>query len=237
MITILKKLSVKWAVVGLTILLLLTGCSSVTNSANTSNSTDKSSASNGQSQDSSNNNLPTTSSKDSENSSKDSSTKSMDSAKVLLSNLMKSAKEGKVINCDYAANESVNIYDIQSKFGKADKSEEWVPAAKGFYTTYSKYNLVFGSNKGGSVFEIRSIDNSLKEVSLSNVKDVFGKPDYDVKTNGQEIIGYTTGTDYKILLVFPEPLKDSDDPKLDHYSVLYPKGTVNSMAGDSGRQW
>lgn len=40
-----------------------------------------------------------------------------------------------------------------------------------------------------------------------------------------------------ILLVFPRASNTNPDPSLDHYSILYPQGTVNNMANDSGRQW
>lgn len=155
--------------------------------------------------------------------------------KVLLENIKKLAKQGKIINCDFSAKSNV-IEDVEKKWGKANKTD-WVPKAKGTYTTYSKYNVVFGFNKGSQIFEVRSFDSRLKQISLSIVKKDFGTPAYDVKSNGEEIIGYTAGQEFKILFVFTQPTKDSNDPVMDHYSVLYPKGTVNMMADDPGRQW
>ena len=65
----------------------------------------------------------------------------------------------------------------------------------------------------------------------------FGTPDHNITSNGEIILGYVAGADYKILFVFKAPTNNNTDPELDHYSVLYPKGTVNSMAGDPGREW
>lgn len=158
-------------------------------------------------------------------------------AKDLLLNIMKLAKQGKVINCEFSATEGVTIGDVQKKWGEADKPGEWIAAAKGTYWTYSKHNMVFGINKGEEIFEIRTFDSSLKEITLSDVKSAFGKPPHDVKTNGQEIIGYVANGEHKILMVFPQPTKSNSDPTLDHYSVLTPKATVNLMADDPGRQW
>lgn len=225
MISGFKKKASKWAVAVLLITVLLTGCSDIKGQENTSKSIDNSASGSTQTQ---KENV-------SQNSSGSTSTKS--DQKELLSDIMESAKAGKVINCDIAANETANIWDIEEKWGKADKTEEWIPEAKGCYTTYSKSNIVFGSNKGGAIFEIRSFDSQLKNISLSMVKDAFGKPEYAVKTNNQQIVGYTADTDYKLLFVFPEPSKSNKDPKLDHYCVLYPKGTVNIMSGDKGREW
>ena len=155
--------------------------------------------------------------------------------KSLLDNIKKLAMEGKIINSSFGAKNS-NLDDIEKKLGKADKTD-WVASAKGNYSTFSKYNLVFGTNKGAQVFEARSLDPSLKTLTLSSVKNAYGTPAYDVTTNGEEIIGYTAGDEYKILFVFSAHTKTNNDPSLDHYSVLYPKGTVNSMADDPGREW
>ncbi|RII32911.1 DUF4309 domain-containing protein [Clostridium chromiireducens] len=154
---------------------------------------------------------------------------------ALLKDIKTLAEEGKIINSNFA-DKSSNISDVEGKLGKADKSE-WVSDAKGNYSTYSKDNVVFGSNKGGRIFEIRSFDSRLNNISLSMVEKYFGTPAHNVTANGEKIIGYTAGADFKILFVFKAPTNSNDDPKLDHYSVLYPKGTVNSMASDPGREW
>ncbi|WP_238886265.1 YjgB family protein [Clostridium sp. YIM B02551] len=152
----------------------------------------------------------------------------------LLESIKNLAKQGKIINSDFKA-KTTNLQDVEKAWGKADKSE-WVSAAKGMYTTYSKRNVVFGSNKGDQVFEVRSYDKKLNGVTLQMVKKYFGNPAYNVKSNGEEILGYVASTDFKILFVF-SGTSGSNDTKLDHYSVLYPKGTVNNMADDPGREW
>lgn len=161
-----------------------------------------------------------------------SSQQPVDEQTALLQDMQKAAKQGKVIDIPFSVNTNV-IEDVQQKWGKEDKTE-YIASAKGIYNTYSKHNAVFGYNKGDQLFEVRTLDGKWKELTLSKVKAVLGKPDHDVTSGKDEIIGYVASKDYKILMVFP---KDGDDPKLDHYSVLYPQGTVNSMAGDPGRQW
>jgi hypothetical protein len=184
-----------------------------TNSANTSNDTS---------------NVTTNTSNTDKASEESSSTKSQE----LLNSIIDAAKDGRVISCDFAV-KNTNMGDVEEKWGKADSSE-WVTAAKGMYSTYSKHDIVFGANKGNQVFEVRSLDNELNTIQLSAVKAKFGTPQYDVKDNGEEIIGYKITDEFKILFVF----KGGDaDPVMTHYSVLYPAGTINSMAGDKGRQW
>ena len=158
-----------------------------------------------------------------------------DAHKTLMQNMQKAAQQGKVINCDFAVKSNV-IEDVQDKWGKEDKSE-YIASAKGMYVTYSKHNAVFGYNKGSQLFEVRSFDSQLKDLSLSMVKAVLGNPAHDVKSGSEEIIGYVINDDYKILMVFPSATTSGGDAKMDHYSVFYPKGTVNSMADDPGREW
>ncbi|MFJ5715973.1 M56 family metallopeptidase [Neobacillus sp. NPDC093127] len=158
-----------------------------------------------------------------------------DTQRKLLSSVMQLAKQGKIINSDFPVKTTI-IDDVEKKLGTPDKAD-WVPSAKGNYAVFSKYNVVFGFNKGSQIFEARSFDKKLNELSLSMVKKVFGTPAYDVKSNGEEIIGYVANSEFNILLVFPEPSKSNPDPVMDHYSVLYPKGTVNNMSNDPGRQW
>ncbi|WP_291636769.1 M56 family metallopeptidase [Clostridium sp.] len=160
---------------------------------------------------------------------------STDSKTVMLLNMMQLAKQGKIINCDFPA-KTATIGTIIKAWGKADKTV-YVASAKGSYATYTKHNIVFGINKGDQVFEVRSFDTQLKDLSLAKVKEVFGTPAFDSKTGNQEIIGYTAGTEFKFEMVFSLPTSANPSPVMDHYNVLYPSGTVNSMAGDSGRQW
>lgn len=217
-----NKAFLKWALAGLALTLLM-GCSSPAPSSNTT--------SNSQTQ-----TEPGT--KPSDNSSAPPANQAgnqTNTQKTLLTEIMQLAQQGKVLNCEFPA-KTTNLESVQEKWGKADKSD-YIGAAKGTYDTYPQHDVVFGFNKGAQIFEVRSFDDQLKQLSLSKVKEVFGTPAYTNQSNGQEIIGYTAGHEFKLLLVFPKPTSSTSNPMLDHYSVLYPRGTVNSMADDPGRQW
>lgn len=154
----------------------------------------------------------------------------------LLEMIVELAKQGKVLDCPFAAGQTV-FDDVEEEWGKADNTD-YVASAKGTYATYSSRGYVFGINKGYQVFEVRSFGKKIKDITLSHVKEVLGDPDKVLDYPGQDILGYNAGTDYKLEFVFPEPSEeDNHDPSLDHYNVLYPPGTVNMMADDPGRQW
>ncbi len=162
-------------------------------------------------------------------------TVSSDLQKDMLLNMMQLAKQGKVINCNFAA-KTTNMDAVSKQWQQADKSI-YIASAKGTYATYGHHNMVFGYNKGLQIFEVRSYDTRLKNISLSKVKQVLGTPAYDSKTSSEEIIGYKAGTEFKIEMVFLRPTANNTNPVIDHYNVLYPNGTINSMANDPGRQW
>lgn len=228
MISKLRKVSLMSAVLAL-LLIFMVGCSNTVKPSDTNKTT-----TNDKSQNPNVTGTNTNSSPD-KNVAVPQSSSQEDTEKALLMNIKKLAQRGKVINSEFPVKTTV-MDAIEKKLGKPDKTD-WVPTAKGTYATYSKYKLAFGFNKGAQIFEVRSFDSSLNKISLSMVKKVYGTPAYDVKNNNEEIIGYTAGQEYKILLVFPRTVNGSNDPLLDHYSVLYPKGTANLMADDPGRQW
>lgn len=244
MISKFKKTTIKWTVAALA-LTLLVGCSSLSNPITSPDEQNpKDSITDSQQTDTATTGEQNTNSgtSDSPSSTKGNSPQSTQptqpqliSTETLLSNMMALAKQGKVINSDFAA-KTMTIADVEKVWGTADKTE-WVGSAKGRYATYSSHHIVFGLNKGEQIFEVRSYDSELKSITLNKTKEVLGTPAYDVKSNGQEIIGYTAGSDFKIELVFPQPTSDNPSPVIDHYNVLYPRGTVNSMADDPGRQW
>lgn len=159
----------------------------------------------------------------------------VDSTEALFSNMMFLAKQGKVINSDFPA-ETTTIDNVEKAWGKADQTN-YIATVKGSYATFLGHKLVFGFNKGDQIFEARSFYSRLRSVTLAKTKEVLATPAYDIKNSGQEIIGYIAGSEFKVEMVFPQPTASNTNPAMDHYSVLYPQGTVNSMANDPGRQW
>lgn len=215
--------------------LLFVGCTNSSNSS--SDSSVEIINSNQQNSNSNNNNSSNNDAKksDSNNAShKDknvSNNKKLDNkTEKLLKDIKEKALKGEIIDYDFKLGDS--IYDVIDKLGKPS-SENYVAEAKGNYFNFDSYNLSFGCNKGDQIFEIRSLNKDLKSLDLNNVENFFGKPDYTVTTKSKEkIIGYKITKDFKILFVF-----NTSTYKLDHYSVLYPGITHNSMAGDNGREW
>jgi len=167
-------------------------------------------------------------------------TQATDPAIALLLNMVELAKQGKILDFDFPTKfpvKTTNIETVENNWGKPD-STDYIASAKGTYVNYLSHNVAFGFNKGGQIFEVRSYDSQLKNITLTKVKEFFGTPPaYSTQYNGQWIFGYTAGAEFKIEFVFSPATTTNPDPGIDHYNVLYPQGTVNGMADDPGRQW
>jgi hypothetical protein len=159
-----------------------------------------------------------------------------DTQELLLLEIEENAKIGKTINCEFMAGGNVSMQEVESSWGKADESN-WVVDAKGNYSTYKERQVVLGSNKGDAIFEVRSFDTRINQISRKTVESYFGIPDHSATTKDEDILGYIINENYKLLLVFKQPTTAGAEAVLDHYSVFYPKGTLNNMADDPGREW
>lgn len=150
----------------------------------------------------------------------------------LLREIQQLAEQGKIINSEFPVKTTV-IESVKEKWGTPDK-EEYIAAAKGTYITYSKRDVVFGFNKGSQIFDVRSFDKRLNQITISDVEDTLGKPENVHHFAGEELLVYKAGEDYQLLFIFPKASKDNPAPGLDHYNIFYPPGSVNSMADDPG---
>ncbi|MHB8158514.1 MAG: YjgB family protein [Desulfocucumaceae bacterium] len=155
--------------------------------------------------------------------------------KNLISRVMDLARQGRVLNSEFALETTV-IDEVEKKWGEPDK-KDYVPEAKGTFVTYSGRGVVFGFNKGSQIFDIRSYDKDLKKITLAGVREVLGPPANSNKYNNQDILGYAAGDKFKIRFVFPQATAEKPNPALDHVSVFYPQGSANLMADDPGLEW
>lgn len=243
MISSFNKKSITSTVIALC-LIFMAGCSSTSktltsNLNNTTNTANATASSNKNATNTSSSSTPKNSVINSNNSEQNSN-----SQNILLKNIKNSASQGKIINSDFAVY-TTSIKLIEAKLGKADREDSVSQIKNSKFYTYSKYNVVFGV-KRGQVFEVRSFDSRLSQLSLSMVRSFFGNPAYNVTVNGEKIIGYTTlvidtktHEKYKVKIefVFSKSSNDNSNPILNHYFVLDPRSTADDMANDSGIQW
>ncbi|WAH35590.1 YjgB family protein [Alicyclobacillus dauci] len=146
-------------------------------------------------------------------------------ARSLVSESMALAKQGKVIGIPFQLQSNIDV--VQQLWGKASGQSM---AGAGIYVTYGDHNAAFGMNKGGQMFDIRTFHSTVKSIRLGDITQVLGKPG-EVRTSPDSVIYlYPAGPDYQLLFVFPKTSSGKAGATVDHVSVFWPQGTVNSMA-------
>ncbi|MBB2480031.1 beta-N-acetylhexosaminidase [Bacillus sp. APMAM] len=135
---------------------------------------------------------------------------------ILLHDIASKAKKGEIINAEFHLGSTIDA--VRKEWGEEEK-RDYVAAAKGTYSTYSKKHVVVAYNIEQLLFEIRSFDPKLKNLTLIDIKNYFGSPISDVTTeNNEEILSYSHGA-YTLKFVFST---NSQNTELDHYSVYSP---------------
>ncbi|AET67798.1 hypothetical protein Desor_2196 [Desulfosporosinus orientis DSM 765] len=159
-----------------------------------------------------------------------------DSSTLFLLNIAWFAFGGELADNNHFSVKTSRIADVERAWGKPD-STVYIEAANGTYATYASHHTVLGFNKQGQIFEIRSFEHGLKSISPEEVKDVLATPPmaappaYDNEFDGQMILGYLAGPEFKLEFVFT-PTTAASDLSLDHYNILYPRGMETP-----GREW
>lgn len=151
---------------------------------------------------------------------------SHESAKTLIKQQMSLAMQGKVYGIPYAAKAS-NLDSIEKDWGKPDSENQ---AGAGIYVSFAKHKAAFGFNKGAQIFDVRSFSPILQKITVDDVTSTLGQPG-DVRTTADSTIYlYPAGPDFQLLFVFPNGSNGKMKTHVDHVSVFYPAGTIDSMA-------
>ncbi|MGM0880007.1 MAG: YjgB family protein [Bacillota bacterium] len=143
-------------------------------------------------------------------------------AAVTVDSLVELAKAGKVPNCEYAAHTAL-FDEIEKAWGKADSNNT---SGKGIYAEYKDKGITFGYNKGMIVFDVRSYENNLQTLTLTDIEAALGKADETTVNGSDDIYTYQVNEQYQLKFIISEITG-----KVDHISVYSPEDTKNNMAG------
>lgn len=139
-----------------------------------------------------------------------------------LNELLQLAKQGKVPGVEYAAHSGM-IDEVEAAWGEPDTKES---AGKGIYSTYNDKHVVFGSNKGSQIFDVRSSAADLQQLTLKEIEQTLGKPDNKTVNGSDKIYIYQAGGQYQLKFIIPD-----SSGTVDHISVFCEQDSINNMAG------
>ena len=148
----------------------------------------------------------------------------MPAARALVNQSMTLAKQGKAIDIPFAVQRNISV--VQNAWGNPNSQNA---AGAGVYWTYSSHGAAFGLNKGDQIMDVRSYSSKLKAITPADVTSVLGQSGDMRQTSDSVIYMYPAGVDYQLLFVFPRT-STGISKAVDHVSVFWPQGTVNSMA-------
>ncbi|CRK84468.1 DUF4309 domain-containing protein [Neobacillus massiliamazoniensis] len=131
-----------------------------------------------------------------------------------LDEMMKSAQNGMVKDCSFTVMDST-IKQVKAEWGEPDHVDQ---AGMGSYATFSKKNIVFGYNKAGEIFDVRSYANDLKEITYEMVVKSLGQPTQVRDNNNDQIYVYEAANGIQLKIIIPK-----NKQFIDHISVFNTK--------------
>lgn len=136
----------------------------------------------------------------------------------LISTILTLASEGKIPDVPY----QVGITDldlVNHALGAPEITDETIVG------TYAKYSngVTIGYQKT-RIFDLRSYDESLHQIHLSDIKKVQGNPEeikyYKDENVDQIILIYHLNSNYQLKWILTNPTKQEPDPVVHHISVF-----------------
>ncbi|MFY3792604.1 beta-N-acetylhexosaminidase [Ureibacillus sp. MALMAid1270] len=135
----------------------------------------------------------------------------------LISEILSLASEGKITEVPYRVGiTELNL--VNQDFGEPKSNDETTLRT---YATYSN-GITIGYQKS-LIFDLRSYDENLQQIHLSDIKQVQGEPDetryYKDDNVDQIILIYKLNSKYQLKWILSNPTEQEPDPVVHHISV------------------
>lgn len=128
--------------------------------------------------------------------------------------IMENARKGKVRSSEFTA-KNTQFDQIEAKLGKPTS---FTQAGYGYYASYGRQSLAFGYDmETGVVFDIRSYEKKLQNLTFSMIKKELGEPSDIRKNKDDNIYVYPAGEQYQLKFIIP-----SKTGRVSHISVFSP---------------
>ncbi|WP_413298859.1 polysaccharide deacetylase family protein [Bacillus sp. 1P10SD] len=165
--------------------------------------------------------------------------------KVIVQQIVSLASTGHVMNNPFAAHQST-ITEVKKDWGEPDKVDQ---VGNGYYATYSKKFGVFGYTREGQIYDVRSNDPSIQNLTLADIKKVMGNPTSTTSIQSDKIYIYNLNKLYQLKWIIPTATNKVDHisvysqvepPTISESYILSIKGTsknLSASAWDSMQKW
>lgn len=130
---------------------------------------------------------------------------------AMLDEIIEYARKGKVADSPFNVLDGM-MSQVKTEWGEPDKVDE---AGNGYYATYDKKSIVFGFNKDGDIFDVRSYSKKFQTISLDLMEKTFGNPVEVREYNNEHIYIFKPEHEIELKIIIPNNTKT-----VDHISVF-----------------
>jgi len=219
MITTIKRKSLSWSIMGISIVVLLAGCAADS----------KSNAGTDQPDTQQQENVNTDNKKPSKDASAEGNTGTTLPVKEENSKLIKEiyelSKEGKVPGVDFVSGQDL-IDKVHASWGEPDKPVEAGDPYEAYSPGAGRGSFAFGIGRGEVIYDVRSYGSSegpkveFSHISFADITQTLGEPSENRTNGNDDILVYKVG-EYELKFVGPH-----DKQVLHHISVYSPKAAA-----------
>ena len=128
-----------------------------------------------------------------------------------LKTIFENAKQGKIAESPFNIS-STMIKEVKREWGEPDKVDE---AGYGFYADYSSEKITIGFNQENEVFDLRSYDERLHEITSSMIVANLGVPTKIRNNDNEDIYLYELDNGFELKLIL-----EREGNTVDHISVF-----------------
>ncbi len=128
-----------------------------------------------------------------------------------LKTIFENAKQGRIAESPFNIS-STMIKEVKREWGEPDKVDE---AGYGFYADYSSKKIAIGFNQENEIFDLRSYDERLHEITSSMIVANLGVPTKIRNNDNEDIYLYELDNGFELKLIL-----EREGNTVDHISVF-----------------
>lgn len=110
---------------------------------------------------------------------------------------------------------NTNFQDVKAEWGEPDQVNQ---AGYGYYAEYAEKGVTVGYIKEGSVFDVRSYNDSLYSITYSMIEEALGEPDEKRSYGTDDIYVYQLNEEFQLKFIIPQ-----DEEGVHHISIFSQK--------------
>ncbi|MFQ3546055.1 glycoside hydrolase family 3 N-terminal domain-containing protein [Halobacillus rhizosphaerae] len=148
----------------------------------------------------------------------------------VINEIVKDAENGELPHLPFKVGET-NLNKVKQKWGNPDNISH---TNVGLYASFKSKNYTIGYFKHSPIFDIRSYENELQDLTRKDIEQVMGKPNqvlsYDKNEVHQKILIYPLDNGNDLKWIMNQTTAEKETAAVDHISLYNPDIAENSLS-------